>query len=88
MNDRDASSVLRNVLQFIGEYLGHASIAPDDDLWEAEILDSLRVVELLSFLEDRYAVQIPLTDVTFDSFQTPRRIAVIVEGKLSSRATS
>ena len=50
------------------------SIGPDDDLLLSNVLDSLRVMLLVTHLEERAGIDIPPEDVTLENFQSLRRI--------------
>jgi D-alanine--poly(phosphoribitol) ligase subunit 2 len=49
--------------------------APDTDLFETGILDSLRFVELLAALEEAFDVHIAVEDLEIDDFRNLSRIA-------------
>ncbi|HSM06329.1 MAG TPA: acyl carrier protein [Longimicrobiales bacterium] len=49
-------------------------IGPDDDLLLSNVLDSLRVMLLVTHLEERSGIDIPPEDVTLENFQSLRRI--------------
>lgn len=50
----------------------------DSDLFEAGILDSLQLVELLFQLERQFQVRISLDEIELDSFRSIERIAVML----------
>lgn len=56
-------------------------LAPTDSLLEAGVLDSMAIVKLIAFLEDRFGVQ--LTDDEFDpdNFESLAAIEGLVEKK-------
>jgi acyl carrier protein len=54
-----------------------------EDLIETGLLDSLKIVELLVELEQRFAIRIPLHDLEIDSF---RSLAAITNFVLKIRA--
>jgi acyl carrier protein len=55
--------------------------APETDLFATGILDSLRFVELLAALEERFAIQVSLEDIEIDDFRTLSHIADFVAGR-------
>jgi D-alanine--poly(phosphoribitol) ligase subunit 2 len=57
---------------------GPAALAPDVDLVESGLLDSLATIELLEALEDM-GVEIQPTEVGKDAFRSVERIARTVE---------
>ena len=60
---------------------GFESIAPDRDLLSDSIIDSLGIVELITFLERSYAIKVDDDDVDAQNFRTIESIAAFVEGK-------
>jgi acyl carrier protein len=50
------------------------SLGPDDDLLLTNVLDSLRVMLLISHLEESSGLTIPPEDVTLENFQSMRQI--------------
>jgi acyl carrier protein len=52
-------------------------------LVDAGIVDSTGIVELVSFLEERFAIAIPDEDLTPGNFETVSRIAAYVRRRLA-----
>lgn len=46
------------------------NIQTDDDLLSAGIIDSLGVLQLVSFVEEQFGIQIPDEDVVMENFQS------------------
>lgn len=55
------------------------SIARDEDLLASDTLDSLGIVELVSFLEARFGVQVSDDDLVPENFKTINEIVAFVE---------
>lgn len=55
---------------------------PDADLFEGGYVDSVGIVELLEFLVQEFAVEIPEDDLLDDDFSSPAGIARIVRRNL------
>lgn len=74
----------KEVEQFVKNVLEEASGENIDDnsmlLLEEEILDSVNILYLVSELEDKYEIQIPLDDVVENNF---KNIESIVEYTMS-----
>ncbi len=51
------------------------------DLLEEEIVDSLGIFTLISFIEEKFGVSIDPTDINLDNFQTVDTITTLVEGR-------
>ena len=56
-------------------------IDPDTRVLSSGLVDSFRLAVLLSALETRYQVRIPLPAIGVDNFDTPRQIAAFIEEK-------
>ena len=65
-----------------------AQLADDELLIEKRILDSMGMVELLTFLEDRFGVQPADDEITETNFGSLARIAGYVSGKQPSDLTA
>ena len=78
-------SIAIDVEQFIvGEIAagrGIDSLAHDQDLLEGEVIDSLGIVELISFLEGKYGIKVGDEDLDPENFRSVDRIVAFVEGK-------
>jgi len=53
--------------------------APDLPLYELDFLDSLRTVELILALSERFGIEISPADIDRERWATPRRIAEDIE---------
>jgi methoxymalonate biosynthesis acyl carrier protein len=62
--------------------------APDTDLLETGVLDSLQFVELLLQLEQRFGFRVKVEDINLDDLRTLERIARLVAGNGGATATS
>ncbi len=81
----DTKNAIRDFITH--EMLRHALETPlgdDDQLVESGIIDSLGVMTLLSFLEERYALQISGDDLIPDNFSSISSIASLVEMRRTS----
>ena len=56
--------------------------SPDTDLMESGTIDSLTLVDLLSYLEQEFCVQIPLKDLDLNCFRSIARIVEFIEIQL------
>lgn len=71
------------VLDVLAHVLGTREVIDDPDLslYEHELLDSLRTVELIIALSDAFHIQISPAAIDRDAWATPRRIAAFVESR-------
>ena len=58
--------------------------AAEADLFATGILDSLRFVELLAALEERFSIHVTLEDIEIDDFRSLARVAEFVAGRQPS----
>jgi len=60
----------------VQEFLyGEGEVAADTDLFEERILDSFSFLQLLSFLSERWGLEVQMRDITIDNFRTIEKIA-------------
>jgi methoxymalonate biosynthesis acyl carrier protein len=52
--------------------------APDTELFESGLIDSLAFVELLLIVSEEFGVEADIADLEMDNFRTVRRIAAFV----------
>jgi acyl carrier protein len=52
------------------------------NLLEEEIIDSLGIFTLVSFIEDKFGVSVEPEEVNLDNFETVEAIAALVNGKM------
>ena len=56
-----------------------SSVASDEDLVEAGVLDSLSIEHLIRWIEESFAVEVRDEDIVPESFRTLRGICELVE---------
>jgi len=56
-----------------------ATINADTELIEEGVLDSLAILDLVAFLEDRFKVVMPVEEFVPENFRTPATIAALAE---------
>ena len=62
------------------------NLEPDEPLVSSGTLDSLGMLRLITFLEERFGLTIGDGDVGDDNFGTLRRLAAFVEQKLATKS--
>ena len=55
--------------------------SPETDLIETGLLDSLRLVELLLYIESDLGWRLPIEDIDLDDLRSVQRIAALVESR-------
>jgi acyl carrier protein len=58
---------------------GLDSLRPDEDLLAADLIDSLGITQLVSFLEENYGIAVSDDQLTPENFQTVEKIAAFVD---------
>ena len=85
----------RTTIESIQERLGqvftgtfHIDVpAPETDLLDSGILDSLQFVELLYQLERRFGLQLKIEEIELDDLRSLERIARLVSRHIDARGT-
>lgn len=76
------------ITKFIREELlrgdGQASLEPNGSLISSGILDSLALLKLLLFIEERFSLKVKDGEVAPVNFETVNRITAFIEGKRSN----
>lgn len=68
------------VKEIIGEQL-EGPLAHDEDLLAADLIDSLGITELVTFLESRFGISVADEDLEPDNFRSVEAIAAFVARK-------
>lgn len=66
----ETDSVIAELLGILNQDMGLTVGAPDTDLFESGILDSLALVNLLLHLESRFKVTVTLENLELDNFRS------------------
>jgi len=61
-------------------------LAPDDDLLEDGLVDSLGVMRLIAFIESEFGFAVPPEDVTVDSFMSVTAIVAYLQENLPAQS--
>lgn len=74
--------------EFVRNELLHGrkvALTNDADLLGAGIVDSLGILRLVAFIEDRFGVKVPDEDVVFENFQSIGAMAAYVSQRQAAR---
>ena len=77
--------------EFIRNELLHGrkvALTADADLLSAGIVDSLGILRLVAFIEDRFGVKVPDEDVVFENFQSIQTMGAYVSQRLGASASA
>jgi D-alanine--poly(phosphoribitol) ligase subunit 2 len=85
MND-----VEQSILEHIRGVAAASEVKIDRDtgLLETGLLDSINLVGLIQFLEERFGIRIPDSDIGSDLFSSPASLISYVETRIGSRAAT
>lgn len=78
----DLTSFLRGHPAFAG--LLPASVAEDDSLIQANIMDSVGIFHMIIFLEQKFNIEVEPQDITEDNFVSLKAIAEFVRRKMDA----
>jgi len=85
------NEIAREVRRFLGEnflYDGNIEeIGDRDSLVSLAVFDSMGVVDMLTFVEQRFGIQVDSTEVNPDNFDNIAAICALVERKLGPVVT-
>ena len=70
---------VHRVETLVMELLASDSVDRDEALIESGLLDSFALIELLSAIEDEFAIQLPMEDLDLDLLRSVRSIASYVK---------
>jgi acyl carrier protein len=79
------AATIANLRAFIAHNLGRGEVtqaSDDDDLFASGLLDSIGIVELIAFIEEKYSIELDLSSVSEDTFGSLIRIARSIAGKV------
>ncbi|HEY2393308.1 MAG TPA: acyl carrier protein [Candidatus Angelobacter sp.] len=74
----------QEVRQFLGRFFRHQGLGNDDDIFAGGFMNSLILVQLISFIESQFLVKIEDGDLEFENFRTITRIVALIEKKQSA----
>jgi len=70
------------------EQLSDKELDDTVDLFESQMLDSLSLIELVTFLEEKFAIEVFIEDITKENFRSLNTIADYVNTKLEENISS
>jgi len=59
-----------------------SNLSPDDDLLDSGILNSLGILQLVAFIDERFGFQVPDEDVVYENFNSVSAITGYLEPHL------
>ncbi len=80
----DEAALTGEVHRFFAEHYSLTGLDPDEDLFGSGLVDSMALVMLVAWIEDRFKVKLQSADITVESFSSPRRIVAGLVQKLAA----
>jgi methoxymalonate biosynthesis acyl carrier protein len=82
------STVVQDLERFIIDEgrVNAAEVDPHVDLFESQIVDSLKILSLVVFIEEKYGLTLEADDLTEDNFRTLTAVADLIERKGGTRS--
>ena len=79
-------SVISDLEQFILEQgsVDRDAIDPSEDLLEQGLIDSLAIVQIITFIEDSYGVSLGPNDVVPENFSSLSALAGLIESRAAA----
>ena len=63
---------------------GGAAVTRETPLLEAGVLDSINLVRLVQFIEERFGISIPDSDMGAELFESPASVSAYVERRVAA----
>lgn len=61
--------------------IAFATVTKDESLWQARVLDSITIVELVVEIENEFGISIPFNEIVEDNFETVERMINYIQSK-------
>jgi len=65
--------------------LGRRTLAPDEDLIDQRIIDSMGILRLVTYIEEAHGIRVGDGDIVPENFQSMNSIVKFVEQKMQDR---
>jgi acyl carrier protein len=75
----------QEVRQFLGRFFRHQGLGDDDDIFAGGFMNSLILVQLISFIESQFSIKVEDGDLEFENFRTIARIVALIKKKERAR---
>ncbi|OKI32050.1 hypothetical protein A6A25_26365 [Saccharothrix sp. CB00851] len=82
--DDDLGPIVERIRAFFVSALPESQLEPDQDYFALGLVNSLLALELVTYVEKSFAIQVDVEDLDLDHFRTMNRIAAFVRGKLAA----
>lgn len=80
--ESEKAKLMEYIISDLARGKGVRNLTDADDLVQSDIMDSLGIMKLILFLEDRYSVTISDDDLTLENFSCVNSIYSLVASKM------
>ena len=85
LNAGQENGVKESVKRFILSSISIAHLGDNDDLFESGIVNSLFAVQLMTFIEKTFAIEVGMDDLDIENFKSLNAATAFVERKNGRR---
>jgi len=85
MSTAEENGIKETVKRFILSSITIADLDDDDDLFESGIVNSLFAVQLMTFIEKTFAIEVEMDDLDIENFKSLNAAAAFVVRKNGRR---
>ncbi len=75
-----AGTIEEGLIRYFKEKLG-VDVSSDTPLIEEQVIDSMGVMELISFIQEAFAVELDMEDLTIENFESIRHVSELITSK-------
>ena len=87
MNTETAQSTKETIKSFILDSINMPDLKDDDHLFESGIVNSLFAVQLMTFLERSFNIEVTMDDLSMDNFKSVNAASIFVDRKQNNKAS-
>ena len=85
VNTTEEKSIKESVKRFILSSINFTHLDDDDDLFESGIVNSLFAVQLMTFIEKTFAIEVEMDDLDIENFKSLNAATAFVVRKNGRR---
>jgi acyl carrier protein len=86
MNTNNSSQVEEIIRNFINNSVNIDALGDDENLFESGLINSLFAVQLMTFVERKFGIEISMDDLDVENFKSVNATAAFIGRKSSARA--
>jgi len=86
LNTQDEKGIKETVKRFILNSISIGDLDDDDDLFESGIVNSLFAVQLMTFIEQTFAIEVAMDDLDMENFKSLNTTTAFVLQKNGRRS--